>query len=186
VPPGFRRISENVRYQGTLISVATATFEAPDGSTFERDVVHHPGALSVVPVIEKPDAADEVVLVRQYRAAVDRDLLEVVAGKRDVAGEPPEETARRELAEEVGLVAGRLDLLAEFYNSPGFCDEHSFVFLARDVEETASDLQGIEEQYMTVERIPLADVVGLIRGGEIVDAKTIIALTLAREALAGT
>lgn len=181
--PGFRRLGEKLQYEGALISVATATFEAPDGSTFDRDVVHHPGAVSVVPVIQTPDAPDEVVLVRQYRAAVDRELLEVVAGKRDVAGEAPEETARRELAEEVGLVAGRLDLLAEFYNSPGFSDEHSFVFLARDPTETGSDLQGIEEQYMSVERIPLADVVGLIRRGEIVDAKTIIALTLARETL---
>ncbi|MDQ1429257.1 MAG: ADP-ribose pyrophosphatase, partial [Acidimicrobiaceae bacterium] len=153
MPARFRRLGEKVQYRGTLISVATATFEAPDGSTFDRDVVHHPGAVSVVPVIQKPQAPDEVVLVRQYRAAVDRELLEVVAGKRDVAGEAPEETARRELAEEVGLVAGRLDLLAEFYNSPGFCDEHSFVFLARDLEPTALSAQGVEEEHMTIERV---------------------------------
>jgi len=175
-------LSEELRYQGALISVATATFEAPDGQHFERDVVHHPGAVSVVPVVDGPDGP-EVILVRQYRAAVDADLLEVPAGKRDVAGEPPEETARRELAEEIGMVAARLELLAEFYNSPGFCDEHSFVFLGRDLEPTPPEAHGIEEQYMTIERVALAGVASLVRGREIVDAKTIIGLALARDAL---
>ena len=87
-------------------------------------------------------------------------LLEIPAGKRDVAGEAPEVTAGRELAEEVGLRAGRLELLAEFYNSAGFCDEHSCVFLATDLTEVATDLQGVEEEHMTIERIALADVPG--------------------------
>lgn len=177
--PGFRRLREEPRFQGTLISVGTGTFEAPDGTRFERDVIHHPGAVSVVPLV-----GGEVILVRQYRAAVDAELLEVVAGKRDVAGEPPEETARRELAEEVGMTAGRLELLAEFYNSPGFCDEHSFVFLGRDLQPTPLEAHGIEEHYMTIERVALADVGAMIRRGEIIDAKTIIGLTLAQQALA--
>jgi 8-oxo-dGTP pyrophosphatase MutT (NUDIX family) len=185
VSGGFRRLSEEVHFQGTLISVGTATFEGPDGEAFERDVVHHPGAVSVVAVEPGPDGAHQVVMVRQYRAAIDADLLEVVAGKRDVAGEPPEETAQRELAEEIGMTAGRLELLAEFYNSPGFCDEHSFVFLGLDLEPTEPEAHGIEEQYMTVERIALADVGRLIRSRAIVDAKTIIGLTLARDFLAG-
>jgi nudix-type nucleoside diphosphatase (YffH/AdpP family) len=178
---GFRPVSEQELFRGSLISVASGTFEAPDGSTFTRDIVHHPGAVSVVPYLGD---SDEVVLVRQYRAAVDRVLLEIPAGKRDVASEPPEETARRELIEEVGLRTGRLERLAEFYNSPGFCDEHSYVFLALDLEPAKTDLQGIEEQHMTVERVALADVVDLIRSGEIIDAKTIIGLTLARQKLA--
>jgi 8-oxo-dGTP pyrophosphatase MutT (NUDIX family) len=164
-----------------LISVAEGTFEAPDGSMFDRDIVHHPGAVSIVPVLGQ---SGEVVLVRQYRAAVDRLLLEIPAGKRDVAGEPPHETARRELIEEIGMRPGRLELLAEFFNSPGFSDEHSFVFMAWDLEVCPVDLQGIEEQHMTVERVALDDVVGMIRSGVIVDAKTIIGLMLAREALA--
>ena len=181
---GFRRVDENLRFQGVLISVTTGTFEGPDGSRFERDVVHHPGAVSVVPVVATEEKGWQVVLVRQYRAAVDRELLEVVAGKRDVAGEPPEETATRELAEEVGMVAGRLVRLAEFYNSPGFCDELSFVFLGLDLTPTDIEAHSIEEQYMTVERVALDDVPSLIATGEIVDGKTIIGLTLAREALA--
>ena len=177
----FRKLpAERERYRGALISVATATIVGPDGDEFERDVVHHPGAVSVVPVV---DDATAVLLVRQYRAALDRDLLEIPAGKRDVADEPPAETARRELAEEIGMEAGRLDLLAEFYNSPGFCDEHSYVFLARDLTECPTDLQGIEEQHMTIERVALGDVPALIERGEIVDAKTIIGLCLAKEQL---
>ena len=178
--PAFRKLAEREVYRGSLISVAVARFAAPDDSEFERDVVHHPGAVSVVPVVDEGTTA---VLVRQYRAAVDRDLLEIPAGKRDVAGEPPEVTARRELEEEVGMRAGRLERLAEFYNSPGFCDEHSFVFMALDLEPCANALQGIEEQHMTVEHIALDDVPSLIASGAIIDAKSIIGLTLAREAL---
>ncbi|MDQ1412413.1 MAG: ADP-ribose pyrophosphatase [Acidimicrobiaceae bacterium] len=180
----FRRIGEELQFQGSLISVGTATFLGPDGEEFERDVVHHPGAVSVVPVVARTGGGYEAILVRQYRAAVDAELLEVVAGKRDVAGEPPELTARRELAEEIGMTAGRLDLLAEFYNSPGFCDEHSYVFLGLELEPTASEAHGIEEQYMTIERVALDDVGAMISNREIVDAKTIIGLTLARDALA--
>ena len=156
------------------------SFEGPGGERFERDVVHHPGAVSVVPVVGMNDA---VLLVRQYRAAVDRELLELVAGKRDVTGERPEETARRELAEEIGMRPGRLQPLAQFFNSPGFCDELSFVFLGLDLEAAQASAQGIEEQHMTIHRVALADVPDMIARGDIVDAKTIIGLTLARQAL---
>jgi 8-oxo-dGTP pyrophosphatase MutT (NUDIX family) len=177
--PAFRKLAEREVHRGSLITVGVGRFAAPDGEEFERDVVHHPGAVSVVPLLDD----GTVVLVRQYRAAVDRDLLEIPAGKRDVAGEAPELTAHRELAEEIGMQAGRLEQLAEFYNSPGFCDEHSFVFLARDLESCGNSLQGVEEQHMTVEHVALADVPGLIASGELVDAKSIIGLSLAREAL---
>jgi ADP-ribose pyrophosphatase len=176
----FRKLGERPVWQGSLVSAAVATFRAPDGSTFERDVVHHPGAVSVVPLL----GDGSVLLVRQYRAAIDAELLEIPAGKRDVAGEAPEVTASRELVEEVGMRAGRLDRLAEFYNSPGFCDEHAWVFLGRDLEPCANSLQGVEEQHMTVERVRLDDTPELVATGAILDAKTIIGLTLARFAVA--
>jgi len=175
----FRKRSEREVFRGSLIIVAQATFEAPDGRTFERDIVHHPGAVSVVPVV----GDDRVLLVRQYRAAIDRELLEIPAGKRDVDGEEIELTAARELEEEVGMRAGRLDVLAEFYNSPGFCDEHAFVYLARDLEPCAPSAQGVEEQHMTIEEVSLADIPGLIAARELVDAKSILGLALARERL---
>jgi ADP-ribose pyrophosphatase len=175
--PPFRRIDEQGVYDGRLITVARARFEAPDGDRFEREIVHHPGAVVIVPLHDD----GEVTLVRQFRAAVDKELLEIPAGKRDVDGEPPEATAVRELAEEVGLRAGQLDLLARFYNSPGFSDEFSWCYLATDLTTVATDLQGIEEQHMSVERVALRDVAVLISDGRIVDAKTIVGLSLAAQ-----
>jgi ADP-ribose pyrophosphatase len=176
--PAFRYVGEREVWEGSVISLAVASFEDPDGEGFERDVVHHPGAVSVVPV-----DGDEAVLVRQYRAAVQRELLEIPAGKRDVEGEDPEVTAQRELAEEVGFTAGRLEKLAEFYNSAGFSDELSHVYLGTDLQPAERDAQGVEVRHMTIERIRLDDVAALIEARELVDAKTIIGLCLARERL---
>jgi 8-oxo-dGTP pyrophosphatase MutT (NUDIX family) len=176
---GFRKLDERAIHQGYVISVGAARFEAPDGSTFERDVVHHPGAVSVVAV----DDDGRATLVRQFRAPLDDFLLEIPAGKRDVTDEPPELTAARELEEEVGLRAEHWELLCEFHNSPGFCDEHSFVFLATGLSEGQHERQGIEEDHLTIEQVALADVPSLIAGRELVDAKSIIGLLLARERL---
>jgi ADP-ribose pyrophosphatase len=181
VAGGFRAEGERALYEGRTISLALGSFRSPTGERFEREVVHHPGAVSVVPLL--PDG--QVVLVRQYRAPVDRELLELPAGKRDVEGEPPEVTANRELAEEVGLRAGRLELLAEFHNSPGFCDEHSFVFLGRELADAPRQLHGVEEQHLRVERYPLGEVAGMIERGEITDAKTIIGLLLTLRRVGG-
>jgi 8-oxo-dGTP pyrophosphatase MutT (NUDIX family) len=175
----FRKVAEERIYDGSLISVGRGTFEGPDGSTFNRDLVRHPGAVSIVPV----DSDNSVFMVRQYRAAIDADLLEIPAGKRDVEGEPPEETARRELEEEVGMRAGRVEKLGEFYNSPGFSDEYSYVFLALDLEATQVSAHSPEEEAMEIERVPLDEVPMLIKTGRIVDAKSIIGLCLALEAL---
>ncbi len=175
---GFKKLAERIVWSGTLVSAGTATFVDPDGNTFERDIVHHPGAVVVVPVID-----GDVILVRQYRAAIDRELLEIPAGKRDVTDEPVELTAHRELEEEVGMKAGSMVKLAEFYNSPGFCDEHSFLFLATGLTECATSFQGHEEQHMTIERVALDSVPDLIASGDLVDAKSIVGLCVAREHL---
>lgn len=173
--PGFERLGEREIHHGHVISLAEGSFVAPDGTRFEREIVHHPGAVSVVPLHED----GTVTLVRQYRAAIRGDLLEIPAGKRDVAGEAPDVTAGRELIEEVGLDAGRLELLAEFYNSPGFCDEHSYVYLATDLRAVEHDRQGVEEHHLTLERFPLGAVGEMVADRRLVDAKTIIGLTLA-------
>jgi ADP-ribose pyrophosphatase len=177
---GFVKRGEREIHRGHVISTAVGTFVAPDGSEFERDLVHHPGAVSVVPLLD----SGSVILVRQYRAPIDDYLLEIPAGKRDVVGEDPIVTAQRELGEEVGLIADHYELLAEFYNSPGFSDEHSFVFLARGLHETSMQRDGIEEQSMEIERVPLALVPSLIHAGEITDAKTIIGLMMTRDRVA--
>lgn len=176
---GFRQESEAIRCQGDVISLSQGTFVSPDGERFDRDIVRHPGAVSVVPLLDD----GRVVMVRQYRAAIDAELLEIPAGKRDVPGEPPELTAQRELSEEVGLRARDLKMLAEFHNSPGFSDEHSYVFLGVDLEPTGIDLHGVEEQYMQVVQVPLADALTMITDGSITDAKTIIGLLLTKRHL---
>lgn len=180
-PAKFRKLSERTVYDSGFLRLATGTFEGPDGERFERDLVHHPGAVVVVPLDE---ATGEVVLVRQYRAPLGMELLEIPAGKRDVPEEPTELTAVRELAEETGLEAGRLSLIGRFYNSPGFSDEESWCYLARDLRQVPDARHGIEEQHMIVERYPFAEVGELVRSAQITDAKTIVGLFLAQSALA--
>lgn len=176
----FRRVGEREIHRGPLLRYLVATFEGPDGE-FDREIVEHPGAVSVVPIVDEGDAA---LLVRQFRAPLGADLLEIPAGKLDVAGEPLEEAARRELVEEVGMRAGRLEKLAEFYNSPGFCNERAVVFMGLDLTPCEVDRQGVEEQHMTIEKVALDDVPSLIASGALTDAKSIIGLLLARESLA--
>lgn len=173
---GFTYLGERVLHEGYVISVAQGEFETPEGQRITRDIVHHPGAVAVVAI-----DGDEVILVRQYRAALHADLVEIPAGKRDVEGEPPEVTAARELEEEVGLRPRGLDLLTGFHNSVGFCDEYVHIFLATefDAVETAHD--GPEEAHMTIERWSLDDAVAGTTDGRITDAKTQIGiLTAAR------
>lgn len=177
--PGFRIVGSDTLCEAGFLSVSRLHVESDDGEEFDRHVVHHPGAVVVVPVID-----GEAVLVRQWRVAADRALLEIPAGKRDVEGEAPETTANRELEEEVGYVAGRLERLCEFYNSPGFCDEYTYLFLATELEERARQAVSHEEAAMTIERVPLDRIDDLIATGALVDAKSIIGLLLARRHLA--
>ncbi|MFZ6002666.1 MAG: NUDIX domain-containing protein [Actinomycetota bacterium] len=170
----FTKVADTEVHRGFRFTVSSVRFRAADGSEFDRDVVHHPGAVAVVPLHDD----GTVTLVRQFRAALDRDLLELPAGLRDVEGEPDEVTAERELIEEAGLSASALELLVTFHNSPGFCDESVSVFVATGLREVADDRQGIEEQHMTIERLPLDDALEMIHDGRITDAKTIIGLTL--------
>jgi ADP-ribose pyrophosphatase len=124
-----------------------------------------------------------VMMVRQYRAPLDRYVLEVPAGKRDVFGEAPEQTARRELAEEVGRKASTWSELGRFSNSPGFTDEETVCYLAEDLAVVERVTQGVEEDHMTIERVALGEIWDLLSLGVLVDAKSIIALALAERVL---
>lgn len=175
----FTQLNETVVYDGAIIKVAVGEFRTPNGDVVARDLVRHPGAVSVVPIV-----GDCVVMVRQYRAALGLDLLEIPAGKRDIPGEAPEITAARELAEEIGLVPTDLRLLAQFYNSAGFCDELSYVYLATEFESAPIEAHGEEEQHMQIVHVPLTDIDAMIADARLCDAKSIIGLALARTALA--
>ena len=176
----FRVVERTTVCEAGFLTVERRRVAGPYDEEFDRHVVVHPGAVVVVPV----DVDGRALLVRQYRAAAGRELLEVPAGKRDVAGESPVATAERELEEEIGRRAGRLQLLCEFFNSPGFTDEYTYVYLATDLEACDRAAESAEEAAMTVEAVALADVEMLISSGELVDAKSIIGLLLAQTVFA--
>jgi 8-oxo-dGDP phosphatase len=176
----FRVVERATLCEAGFLTVERLRVAGPGGEEFDRHVVVHPGAVVVVPV----DADGNALLVRQYRVAAGRALLEAPAGKRDVPGEPTETTAARELEEEVGRRAGRFRLLCEFYNSPGFTDEYTSVYLATELEECERGAVSAEEAAMTIESVALSRVDDLIASGELVDGKSIIGLLLARTAIA--
>lgn len=175
---GFRKLSESLIHRGAVWNVAVANFESPSGEAFDRDIVRSPGAVGVVP-LEVVDGITTVVLVRQYRPALDRLVLEIPAGIRDIADEPTEVTAARELAEEVGLVAARMDYLTQYYTSGGMTDSILHLYLARELSPVASAAHGPEEEHMEIVRMPFAEAVERVGSGEIRDAKTVIGLLLA-------
>ncbi len=168
----FRKIGERTIYEGYVIRVGSAQFEGPGGVEMVRDVVHHPGAVSVVPV-------------KDDRSAIEGMLLEIPAGKRDVDGEPPDVTARRELAEEVGYEAAELVPLIVLAHSPGFCDELNHIYLATGLTPCERAVDGPEEEHMTIVEVPLDDVFSLIGSGELYDAKSVVGVTLAHHRLFG-
>jgi ADP-ribose pyrophosphatase len=179
-PPGFARHGEEEVFAGHVFRVVRARFTDPEGRSFDRSVVRHPGAVAVVAV----DADGTATLVRQLRAAVWESVLEVPAGTCDVDGEPPETAARRELAEEAGLEAEEMAPLAVVYNSPGYSDQRTHIFLATGLRACATDRAGVEEEWMTTERVALDDVEEMMADGRLVDQTTVLALLLARGALA--
>lgn len=179
---GFRHLGDTLVHQGHFVRVVEGRFEAPDGTEFTRDIVRSRGAVAVVPV-RMVDGAAHVVLLRQYRPPYDAELIEIPAGVRDVDGEDPAETARRELMEEAGLAAGALAELGRVYPSPGLTDSVTLLYLGTDLTDVPSEAHGPEEEAMEVFSLPLADAIGAVERGEITDAKTVIGLLLAERRL---
>jgi 8-oxo-dGDP phosphatase len=170
----FRIVGERPAWQGRRISVAVTDVEGPDGDRFEREIVHHPGAVAMVPLHDD----GTVTLIHQFRVALGEAMWEIPAGMRDVADEPTEETAQRELAEEVGLRAGRLEYVARFHNSVGFSDEAVVIYVATELSDVPDDRQAAEEQHMEVDRVPFETALAMVDDGRITDAKTVIALLM--------
>ena len=170
-------------HQGYIWHVAVAEFESPEGEAFTRDIVRSPGAVAAVPLRFDTDGAPRVVLVSQYRPPLDDYVIEVPAGMRDVAGEPTEITAARELVEEVGLQPGNLEHLLDMYPSAGMTDSVLTLYLATDLTEVPRETHGPEEAHMKVLDVPLAEAVDMVLRGEIHDAKTVIGLLLVERRL---
>lgn len=158
-------------FDGSVFNVTVDTVSEGE-LTYQREVVHHQGSAVIVPIFDD----GTVALVRQYRHPAVRYLLEVPAGTL-AKGERPEIGAARELKEELGLVAARLEKLSEFFVSPGFCEEKMWVYLATELSEGEQALE--DDEILDVVRLPIADALEMITTGEIEDAKTIIGLMLA-------
>lgn len=164
-------LSTETIYSGRVFDIRID--EIRDGDiTYKREIVVHKGSCVVIPVFED----GTVGLVRQYRHAAGKYLLEICAGTLN-AGEDPETGAIRELEEEVGVRAAKIEKITEFYVSPGFLTEKMFVFLANELTETQQNLE--EDEILTIERHSFPALYEMIRNGEIEDAKSIAGLLIA-------
>ena len=172
----FTHLGDTLVHEGYVWNLVTAEFEAPDGQRFERNIVRSPGAVGVVPLVFDAEGLASVVLLSQYRPPYERMIIEIPAGMRDVADEPPAETGRRELIEEAGLRAGEMVHLVDILPSPGMTDSVCSIYLATDCVIVDHDRQGPEEETMELLHIPLDDALAMIDRGEIVDAKTVVGL----------
>lgn len=156
-------------FTGKIINVRQDKVLLPNGETSIREVVEHPGASAIVPITDH----GEVVLVRQWRYSIDRVSIEIPAGKLD-SDEEPLECAKRELQEETGFKAESWEPLVNFFNSPGFCDEALYIFLARKLTVTKASPES--DEFVEPLVIPVKAALEMIDSGEIVDAKTIIGI----------
>ncbi|MCJ7521397.1 MAG: NUDIX hydrolase [Dehalococcoidia bacterium] len=167
--------TENI-YHGKLVNLRVDTVELPLGKQTRREIVEHSACTAIVAI----DSDNNVLLVRQYRKAVEKILLEIPAGCVE-AGEEPLECARRELEEETGFSAEKWQKLSSFYTSPGFCTEDMHVYLATELRQAKREAD--DDENIEMLRMPLGKIPGIIESGEICDAKSIAGLLLALRTL---
>jgi ADP-ribose pyrophosphatase len=161
-------------YSGRIVNLDLDTVRFPDDSVGQLEMLRHLGAAAVVPFLDPPGGADpQVVLIRQFRHAADGYIWEVPAGRLD-GGEPPESCAARELEEETGMRARRLERLTTIYTTPGFTDERIHLFLADGLEPGAEHREA--DEFMELHTLRWSQVLGMIERGEIVDGKTLVSL----------
>jgi ADP-ribose pyrophosphatase len=173
----YKKLSSEITYRGRAFVVRHDLLQTPHGGETTYDIVVHIGAVAMVPI----DADGKLLLVSQYRHTAEKRLLELPAGTLE-PGEPVEQTAQRELREEVGMAPGSLVRIADFFLAPGYSTERMYVFIARDL--TPEKLPGDEDEDLEVVRMSWDECFAAIRSGQIEDAKTMLGLYLAREWLA--
>ena len=167
--PAEKELSRKVIYEGRILNLRVDTVETVDGRESTRGIIEHAACIAAIPV----DADENVLLVNQYRRAIDKELLEIPAGGID-PGEDAESAVVRELQEEIGYRPGKITRLGGFYSSPGFCNEYLSLYLATDLVPArlfAEDTAGIE-----VVRVPVSEIAALATSDKIQDAKTVAGL----------
>jgi len=167
-------VSSERLYEGKVISLRRDTVLLPNGREASREIVEHPGAIAVVPVL--PDG--RIVMVRQFRHPVGQILLEIPAGKL-APGEDPNECARRELEEETGYLAGKIERKASIFTAPGFTDEVIHIYLASELQKTAVNPD--EDEFLDIIAYERQEIQQMIQLGVICDAKTIAGFYLLQE-----
>ncbi len=177
------RISTRRAYTGRVISLDVDRVRFPDGSEGELEMVRHPGASAIVPFLSDPAGDDpQLLLIRQYRYAAEGYLYEIPAGRLD-PGEEPLDCARRELREETGCTAGRIEHLMTMYTTPGFTDEKIHLFIASDLTRGEAALEA--DEFVELLPVPLSRALEMVERGEIRDAKTALGLLYAAGFRAG-
>jgi ADP-ribose pyrophosphatase len=169
----FETIHSEKIYQGRVFGVRCDRVSLPNGKSVELDIVDHPGAVVLVPV----DDQGNLWFVRQYRHAGQVELLELPAGSLE-AGELPEACALREVREEIGMAAGHIEKIGEYYMAPGYSTEYVHVYLATGLRP--SPLAADDDEFLSVETLPIAQVFKMVEGGRMHDCKTLASLYLAR------
>jgi ADP-ribose pyrophosphatase len=162
-------------FQGRVISLQVDTVELPNGKTSTRELIKHPGAVAVIALT----GDNKLVMVEQYRKALERTLIEIPAGKLE-PGEEPEKTAIRELEEETGYTCEKMEHVISFYTSPGFADEIVHVYLAKKLRKLDTKKELDEDEFVELLEVTLEEAEQLIEGRRIYDAKTVFAVQFLR------
>ncbi|WP_318617247.1 NUDIX hydrolase [Sporosarcina sp. YIM B06819] len=174
-----KTISGETLFEGKVITLRVEEVELPDGNRAKRELIKHPGAVAVIPIT----AEGKLVLVEQYRKALERSLIEIPAGKIDL-GEEPEITAVRELEEETGYGAREFSYIQSFATSPGFADEIIHLYLARDLYKIDNPAAGDEDEFIELLEVTIEQAEDMVATGKIFDAKTAFAVLYAKNLLA--
>lgn len=169
----FELLHSETLLKGRAFTIRRDTLKTPDGRETKFDIVEHGGSVIIIPI----DSDGNLLFVRQYRHAANMDLLELPAGTRD-KNEPYEECAAREIREETGMEAGTLKHIGSFYLAPGYSTEYMGVFLALDLKH--NPLEADDDEFLSVEKIPVREAILSAERGEMPDAKSLAALLLAR------
>lgn len=161
-----KKVEDELKYDGSIIKVFRDTVVLENGKIATRDVVRHKGASCVAPLTDK----NELIFVKQFRYPIEKELLELPAGKLDTTSEDPMVCAIRELKEETGCTADNVEYMGDFISTAGFSDENIRLFLATGLHMGENDLD--EDEFLDVIKIPIDKAVEMVMSGEIIDGKT--------------